>query len=71
MSNDHHEYSKNGLTVVWKPNLCVHSAKCVLGLGSVFNPAAQPWINIDGAPVERIADQVRKCPSGALSLRQP
>ena len=71
MSGEQHEYSKDGVTVVWKPSLCVHSAKCALGLGSVFNPKARPWVNMDGAPVERIAEQVRKCPSGALSLREP
>ena len=64
-----HAYNKDGITVIWKPELCIHSAKCVLGLGSVFNLSARPWINMDGAPVERIVDQVKKCPSGALSYR--
>jgi uncharacterized Fe-S cluster protein YjdI len=70
MSGDQHEYSKDGTTVVWKPSLCIHSAKCVLGLGSVFNPQARPWINMDAAPSERIVEQVKKCPSGALSYRR-
>jgi uncharacterized Fe-S cluster protein YjdI len=69
MSTDRREYSNDGVTVVWQPALCIHSAKCVLGLGSVFNPQKRPWINMDAAPAERIADQVKKCPSGALSLR--
>jgi uncharacterized Fe-S cluster protein YjdI len=68
MSLTKHEYSKDGVTVIWKPALCVHSARCVHGLGIVFNPSARPWIDMDGAPVDRIAEQVKKCPSGALSL---
>jgi uncharacterized Fe-S cluster protein YjdI len=69
MSDEQHEYTKDGVTVVWKPSVCVHSAKCVLGLGSVFNPRARPWVNMDAAPAERIVEQVKKCPSGALSYR--
>jgi uncharacterized Fe-S cluster protein YjdI len=68
MSTDEHKYSKDGVTVIWRPTACVHSARCVLGLGAVFNPHLRPWINMDAAPAERIAQQVRKCPSGALSL---
>jgi uncharacterized Fe-S cluster protein YjdI len=63
------EYAKDGVTVVWQPAMCIHSAKCVLELGSVFNPRARPWVNIDAAPVERIVEQVKRCPSGALSYR--
>ena len=68
MTEELHEYSKDGVTVQWRPHVCIHSGKCVLELGRVFNPQARPWIDMDGAPVERIAEQVRKCPSGALSL---
>jgi uncharacterized Fe-S cluster protein YjdI len=64
-----HEYSKDGVTVVWKPGVCIHSARCVLGLGSVFNPQARPWINVDAASADRIIEQVKKFPSGALSYR--
>jgi hypothetical protein len=33
----------------------------------VFNPRERPWVKMDGATTERIIEQVRKCPSGALS----
>jgi uncharacterized Fe-S cluster protein YjdI len=66
-----HQYSKDGVTVIWKPVLCRHSAVCVRSLGSVFNAAARSWIDMDAAPVERIAEQVKQCPSGALSLALP
>ncbi len=63
-------YTKDGVTVVWKPNVCIHSGICVRGLSSVFNPQKRPWINIDGADLDRIVEQVGKCPSGALSIER-
>ena len=61
-----HHYSNGEITVVWKPDLCIHSANCVKGLGKVFNPGLQPWIDISKASSQQIIDQVKKCPSGAL-----
>lgn len=68
MSKTVHTYEKDGVTVLWRPELCIHSGVCVRGLGQVFNPTLRPWINMDEAPAARIADQVNRCPSGALSL---
>ncbi|MFI5172730.1 MAG: (4Fe-4S)-binding protein [Chitinophagales bacterium] len=61
-------YKKGGLTVIWQPKLCRHSGNCVRGLNSVFNYKLHPWINMDGAEKQAIIDQVKKCPSGALSF---
>lgn len=61
------KYSNGEVTVVWKPDLCIHSALCVQGLPSVFDYQKRPWINTDGASSEAIMTQVKKCPSGALS----
>ena len=62
-----HKYSNGEVTVVWKPDICIHSAICFRGLHDVFDPQKRPWININGASTERIVEQVKKCPSGALS----
>lgn len=60
-------YTNNDITVVWKPDVCIHSTRCWRGLINVFNPRQRPWIDMDGADTEAIIAQVEKCPSGALS----
>jgi uncharacterized Fe-S cluster protein YjdI len=67
MSESEKAYTNGEITVLWKAGVCVHSGKCVQGLGEVFNVSARPWINIAGATTERIIQQVEQCPSGALS----
>lgn len=62
------EYSNGEVTIVWKPDLCIHAANCVNGLPGVFNQKARPWINAEGASTDEIIAQVKKCPSGALSF---
>ncbi len=61
------EYSNGEVTIVWKPNLCIHSTNCVKGLPEVFDNNKRPWINAEGASTDEIISQVKKCPSGALS----
>lgn len=67
MPEKSHKYSNGEVTIVWKPESCIHSTLCWKGLKEVFNPAKRPWIEPNGASTERIIEQVRKCPSGALS----
>jgi uncharacterized Fe-S cluster protein YjdI len=64
------KYTNGEVTIVWKPHVCIHSTICwkgATGLLDVFNPAEKPWIRPDGASTERIIEQIKKCPSGALS----
>ncbi len=61
------KYTNGEVTIVWKPNECIHSTICFKGLGEVFDPRKRPWITPEGANTERIIEQVKKCPSGALS----
>ena len=62
------KYNREDLTVLWQPELCSHSGVCVRGLGEVFDPKKRPWIDLNRATKDVIRDQVRACPSGALSL---
>ena len=66
MSKSEKTYTNGEITVIWKPGVCLHSAKCVQGLGEVFNVNARPWIKMDGSKTDRIIKQVDQCPSGAL-----
>jgi uncharacterized Fe-S cluster protein YjdI len=61
------KYTNGEVTVVWKPDTCIHSRICWTALREVFDPAKKPWIEMGGAATERIIEQVQKCPSGALS----
>ncbi len=61
------KYSKDKFTVIWKPDLCIHSGICVRGLPAVFDPKRRPWIDLDADEEAQIREQIHRCPSGALS----
>lgn len=61
------KYTNGEVTVVWKPDACIHSRICWTGLREVFDPSKRPWVNMQGGTTQQIIEQVRKCPSGALS----
>lgn len=64
------EYSNGEVTVMWKPEICIHSAKCVKNLPKVFKPKEKPWIQMDHGTSEAIVNAVTACPSGALTYRR-
>ena len=61
------QYSNGEVTIVWRPELCIHSGNCFRGLGEVFNPVKRPWITPEGVMSDKIVGQIKKCPSGALT----
>lgn len=61
------EYSNGEVTIIWEAEKCIHSGICVRGLPKVFKPKDRPWITIDAAGTEDLVNQVKACPSGALS----
>jgi len=67
MSQDTLRYTNGEVTVVWKPALCQHSKLCWTHLREVFDPFKRPWVNMEAATTERIVEQVKQCPSGALT----
>ena len=64
------QYEKEGLTINWEPDKCIHSAICVKTLPKVYDPNAKPWIKPENASIEDLKAQIDKCPSGALSYSQ-
>jgi uncharacterized Fe-S cluster protein YjdI len=71
MENIIKHYTNGEVTIVWKPSLCQHSKICwkpETGIPEVFHPMTRPWITPEGYDTEKIIEQVKKCPSGALSF---
>lgn len=68
MKNAKKEYSNGVVTVVYEPELCIHSEVCFKGLPEVFQPGTRPWVKAKGASTEEIIKQIQKCPSRALSF---
>jgi uncharacterized Fe-S cluster protein YjdI len=63
-------YSNEDITVIWKPDVCIHSTKCWKASLAVFNPKRRPWIDMTGGTTEEIIKIVNNCPSGALSYER-
>jgi uncharacterized Fe-S cluster protein YjdI len=63
------EYTKGELTVMWQPDLCIHSGVCFHNLPEVFKPRERPWVQLDGADEASVIETVNACPSGALSIK--
>ena len=59
-------YTNGEITVYWRPELCIHSANCLIGLPGVFDSSERPWVNINGASSKEILKTVDTCPSRAL-----
>lgn len=68
MSETIKHYTNDNVTVVWQPGLRKHATKCRKGLPEVFDYQKRPWITMEGAETEAIVNQVKQCPSGALSF---
>ena len=62
------EFSNSDITITYDPCACEQSDTCAKQLSNVFRNSVSPWIDIDGASTEKIINQVKKCPSGALKF---
>ena len=62
------EYTNGEVIIIWKPDLCIHSGICVRTLPKVYHPKERPWITPEYASTQELIDQVKKCPTGALTF---
>lgn len=65
------EYTAPDVVVGFDARKCIHAARCVRELPEVFDVDARPWISPERADVDRVAEQVARCPTGALTARRP
>lgn len=60
-------FSNEDITVTYEPKLCINAGRCAKELSEVFRTSIIPWIKLDATDdVNKIVNQVKKCPSGAL-----
>ncbi len=69
MDNNDRDYTNGEITVSWRPKKCIHATTCYVQLLEVFNPRKRPWIDMYGAPTQKIIEIVKKCPTEALTVR--
>lgn len=64
------KYDAGEITIIWQPGLCQHSGVCTKMLPAVYNPAKKPWITPNAATTSQLREQLKACPSGALSYEE-
>jgi glutamate synthase domain-containing protein 2/CDGSH-type Zn-finger protein len=60
-------YAGRRILIFDNRGICSHAGHCTDNLKSVFRAGVEPWIDPDGAELERVIEVIRLCPSGALS----
>lgn len=63
-------YTNDKIAIYWEPKLCIHVGNCFRGLPEVFQPWNRPWVDVDAATPEEIAEVVMTCPTGALHFER-
>ena len=63
-------YSNGEITVVWKPELCIHAGICVKTLPEVYRVGERPWVKPENATTAELIAQIDRCPSRALSYER-
>ncbi len=63
-------YTSDSIRVFWNSERCIHSAVCLNSLPQVFDLDRRPWVMVDAASADAIADTIRRCPSGALAFER-
>lgn len=64
-------YETPDIIVTFDPEVCIHSGVCLRGLPAVFDVKRKHWVRPELAAATDVAEQVRRCPSGALQFRLP
>ena len=60
------DYENDSIVVHWDSARCIHTGICLRALPEVFDTERRPWVDIDAADADAIAETVERCPTGAL-----
>ena len=63
-------YRNDRIAVSWEPKLCIHAGNCFRGLPEVFQPQTRPWVKLEAATADQIAEVIMTCPTGALHFER-
>jgi CDGSH-type Zn-finger protein/uncharacterized Fe-S cluster protein YjdI len=66
MSDKLHKYRGKEIEVTYDAKRCIHAAECIRSLPQVFDTSRVPWVTPDSSTAERVAEAVKRCPTGAL-----
>jgi uncharacterized Fe-S cluster protein YjdI/CDGSH-type Zn-finger protein len=59
-------YEDESIRVLWDSSLCIHTGFCIKEGAGVFDPQRRPWVRLDLANADVVAQAVQACPTGAL-----
>ena len=62
--NQTDDYEGKDVTIHDNRGICSHIGLCTDNLKKVFRLREEPWVYPDAETAEKIAEQVKKCPSG-------
>ena len=59
-------YDTDAIRVHWDSVRCIHTGICLRTLPDVFDVNRRPWVELERADADAVADAVERCPTGAL-----
>jgi CDGSH-type Zn-finger protein/uncharacterized Fe-S cluster protein YjdI len=63
-------YETDRIAVHWDSSRCIHTARCLNALPQVFDVQRRPWVDVEAADADAVAEAVRTCPTGALRFER-
>ncbi|WP_295449457.1 CDGSH iron-sulfur domain-containing protein [uncultured Thiodictyon sp.] len=65
------EFPGTEIDVQWDGRLCIHVGECGNAAGELFVGGREPWCIPDLCSKAQVREIIERCPSGALSYRDP
>ena len=69
MTKDITKYPGKEIDVEWDGRLCIHIGECGYAEGDLFVGGRDPWCKPDLSSVDNVVDVVKRCPTGAITIK--